>query len=359
MWNVLKSFVHGGIRDLFPGIFALVMATGIVSIACHLLTIEFAAQVLFQFNKVAFILLWILILGRLAFYFRRLVADLTDNARGPGFFTLVAGTCVLGSQFMLLNGNRNVALALWCLGLILWILLIYTFFTAVTVRATKPGLETGINGTWLIAIVATQSISVLGTLLSTGMDAWREYLLFFTLSMYLLGGMLYILIMTLILYRWFFYSMDPNQMTPTYWISMGAVAISTLAGDTLILNAGQWSLLQELLPFIKGLNILFWATATFWIPLLILLGMWRHVYKRLSLSYDHQFWGIVFPLGMYTVCTFQLAKALNLPFLFIIPHLSVYIALLAWLVVLAGLVHLLAMSAIHALRGTPLPEEQG
>jgi tellurite resistance protein TehA-like permease len=355
MWSKLTGVIRDGVRDLFPGIFALVMATGIVSIACHLLNFELVAQVLFYFNQAVFVLLWILTLARLAFYSRRLVVDLTDNARGPGFFTLVAGTCVLGSQFVLLNGNRSIALALWCLGLVLWLLVIYAFFTAATVQATKPGLEKGINGTWLIAIVATQSVSILGTLLAKGMNAWVERTLFYTLSMYLLGGMLYILIMTIILYRLLFYRIEPGQMGPTYWISMGAVAISTLAGDTLILNAGEWGFLQELLPFIKGLNLLFWATATFWIPLLVLLGVWRHIFKKFSLRYDPQFWGIVFPLGMYTVSTFQLAKALDLPFLFIIPRLSVYISLLAWLAVMAELIHRLVKNVFLALRDSPSP----
>ena len=44
----------------------------------------------------------------------------------------------------------------------------YAFFTAVVVRETKPSLETGINGAWLLAIVSTQSVSVLGTLLAPG-----------------------------------------------------------------------------------------------------------------------------------------------------------------------------------------------
>jgi tellurite resistance protein TehA-like permease len=353
----LTGALREGIRGLFPGYFALVMATGIVSIASHLLGMEPIAQALFLVNKAAYVILWLLFLVRLILNSGGVASDLIDHSRGPGFFTLVAGTSVLGTQFVSLAHDRTTALALWCLGFALWHLLIYTFLTAATVKETKPTLETGINGAWLIAVVATQSISILGTLLATGLGSWKETLLFYTLTMYLLGGILYILIMTLIFYRLLFFRLEPRQLTPPYWISMGAVAITTLAGDTLILNAGQWVFLQELLPFLKGFNIMFWAMATFWIPLLVLLGAWRHLYKRHTLSYDPQYWGLVFPLGMYTTCTYQLAKALDLPFLYAIPRTFVYIALAAWVATFLGLLYHLVSGLVPALLSRQPPPE--
>lgn len=334
--------------NLFPGYFALVMATGIISIAAHLLNMRAVAWTLLAVNLVAYTILGLLLLIRLIGFFRRVTADIADHVRGPGFFTVVAGTCVLGSQLLIVAGWYRVASVLWLVGLLLWTVIMYAFFALVTVRENKPSIESGLSGVWLIAVVATQSISVLGTLLASRFGAYREPLLFFTLCMFLLGCMHYLVLITLIFYRFTFVNLTTSALTPPYWINMGAVAITTLAGARLIQAASEWSLLGEILPFIKGFTLFFWAAGTWWIPLLFILGFWRHIYKRFSLRYDPQYWGMVFPLGMYTVCTFQLSKAISFEPLMLIPRYFVFIALAAWLAAFVGLIHSLLLRRTNA-----------
>jgi len=145
------------------------------------------ARTLLVINIAAYAVLWSLALLRLARFLPRALSDLTSHVRGPDFFTLVAGTCLLGVQLVIIASSFTVAMFLWFCGLALWLLVMYAFFTAMIIREEKPTLETGINGSWLLAVVATQSISVLGTLLAPHFNAGRELLLFFALSMYLIG----------------------------------------------------------------------------------------------------------------------------------------------------------------------------
>ncbi len=325
------------IAALPPGYFALVMATGIVSIASHLLGFDAIAWALLVINVAAYVALWAMTVWRIARHFDRLAADMADHGRGPGFFTNVAATCVLGSQWLLITGQDGVAWVLWWFGLGLWAFIIYAFFAAVTLTHKKPPLSQGIDGTWMLAIVATQSVAILGALLVPEHAVGYHLQLFVCLSLFLFGCLLYVPIVTMILYRFTFLPLHTEGLTPPYWINMGAMAITTLAGASLVLKSQAWSFLVTTRPFLQGVILLFWAFATWWIPLLVILGVWRHVYKRYPLTYNAQYWGMVFPLGMYTACTWKLADALELPALKHISHGFIFVALLAWLLTSVGL----------------------
>jgi tellurite resistance protein TehA-like permease len=332
--------------DLSPGYFGMVMATGIVSLAADIAGLAALARAMFWLNIVAYAVLWTLNVLRAVRHTRRFAADVIDHLRGPGFFTTVAATGVLGIQALLLAHDRAAAIVLWIGAGVLWIVVTYTIFAGMTVKARKPSLPEGINGGWLLAVVATQSIAVLGALLAPQLSPRVELAMhFLALSMWLWGGMLYIWTMSLIFYRYLFFPLAPGELAPPYWINMGAMAISALAGSLMIDNVGDAPFLASMLPFIKGFTVFYWATGTWWIPMLLVLGVWRYVVKRFPLAYDPMYWGAVFPLGMYTVSTHDLAVAMQLDFLEWIPEVSFWIALVAWAATFAGLLHDLARRA--------------
>lgn len=216
----------------------------------------------------------------------------------------------------------------------------YVILTILTVIPRKPTIANGLNGGWLLCIVATQSVSRLFVLAAERgvFDSATQEMMFVALVLWLGGGALYLWIMTLIFFRYTFLPMSPTDLTPPYWINMGAVAISALAGLTLVEHANLSPIVLEILPFAKGFTLFFWSIGSWWIPMLLLLGVWRYVLRGVPFSYDPLYWGAVFPLGIYSVSTFHLTIAFDAQFLNGLSIAFLYIAMAAWLATSAGFV---------------------
>ncbi|MEB2316407.1 MAG: C4-dicarboxylate ABC transporter, partial [Xanthomonadaceae bacterium] len=89
MPSLLRHLRHAT-ASLSPGYFSMVMATGIMSIAAHLLGVPVLAKALLALNWLLFIVIGALALAHLVWHPRRVRDDLFNHLNAPGFFTFVA-----------------------------------------------------------------------------------------------------------------------------------------------------------------------------------------------------------------------------------------------------------------------------
>ena len=319
-----------GIQTFSPDYFALAMSTGIISIASYMLGYAGISNVFFVLNYLEFIVLSCIFILRIIYFRKEFINDLSSHSKGAGFLTIIAAFCILGVEHVLLQNSFELSIVFWYFSIGFWLILLYSFFVLVTIKKQKPSLESGLNGSWLLFVVSTQALSILGSVVHPHLNIAVDVSIFINLFFYLLGVLFYIILIGIIFYRTTFVLMKADEFKPSYWIDMGAAAITTLSGIFLIKTMGSVPIFQEYIPTLKVLSILFWIAGTWWIPAIIFLEIWRH--KSISLKYNAGYWSLVFPLGVYTACTWQLAEETGFYFLKGISSVFIYLAWIAWLI---------------------------
>jgi tellurite resistance protein TehA-like permease len=332
------------LESLFPGYFALVMATGIISIAFDRMGLPLLSDVLFWVTLIAWIGLIALSCWRIVRFPHAVRADLLSARRVFAFFTLVVATNILG---ILLNQHGYVRLALvcWMLAFLAWSLLLYLSFSVLTFLTHEHSVNV-VHGDWLTSIIGTQSLVLLGALIAPQLGEYAGYMMVEIHMLWGLGLIFYGIFVTLFCYRIFFLNFKPEDTSPLLWVIMGAAAVGANAGTSLITSELNMPFLIALRPFVDGMALLLWAWATWWIPMLVIFGIWKHGIRRFPLRYEPVLWSMVFPLGMYAVASFRLGLAADFPPLQWISRGMVWVAFATWCLVMIGLLHQLMGSAI-------------
>jgi tellurite resistance protein TehA-like permease len=316
------------VATLHPGYFALVMATGIVSIGMSNHGLSVVSDALLVVGVAAYAILLALTVWRLVAFRAAIATDFTDPARAFGFFTFVAGTDVLGTRFAG-AGHVNVALGFLVAGWLGWLVLGYVIpWTAQLGRAHRPILAAA-NGTWFIWVVASQSVAVLAAAIEPSVGPGRHTLALLAVFCWSLGALLYAGTGMLVAARMLVHPLTPQDLTPPYWVAMGATAITVVAGARIVQMADA-PMVDATRGLVAGVSVVFWVFGTWLIPALVAAGYWRHVVHRIPLRYDPTMWSVVFPLGMYGVAGHYLGNADHLGIVADIGHDETWIALAAW-----------------------------
>jgi tellurite resistance protein TehA-like permease len=340
--------VARSLATLDPGYFAWVMATGIVSIGASLVGYQLLSRVILGVTIAAFVGLVIAYTARFVWFRPWVRRSLRDPTTAMAYFTSAAGTDVLATR-LVMAGHSNIGFGLTVAAAAVWLVLTYGLPWSIVADAHRPVLAE-INGTWLVWVVSTQSLAIAAAAVAPDAPAaWLQTSLpVVAICLWGLGVMLYLILIVIIFLRLLLIEVTPAEMGPAYWIAMGATAISVrAAAGILVLHIPQdASAIDQVRPFLIGFSVVLWSFGTWWIPLLVLFGIWRYLLRGYSRDYEPRLWNVVFPLGMYTVASWTLGHATAFTFMASIARVWFWVGLAAWVIVLA----LMAVALVQGVR---------
>jgi len=313
------------------------MATTIVSIAAREVGFELLSIVLLWIAVAAFVSLAALDMG-LA---RHPLALLRRAGQpGEGFHALgfVADGCVLGIRIARTPGAKVIiaAVLLGC-GFVLWILILGEVAAEHGRRGlgrrrqappTVPGTEP--RGEWLLAVVATEGLAILAARIARieqlpALHAGATVL-------WIAGTLAYVVIGALLAQRPAQPRFGLADVSPDWWIVMGAPAIWCVAAVTI---TGAH-------PGTAGgaVAAVAWGLATMMLIVIAVADALRT--RGFGLRFTPERWTMVFPLGMYSVASWMLGQSLEAGWLTELGRLWLAVALAAWAALALGeLRHLL------------------
>lgn len=332
-------------RDLPPGYFALVMATGIVSLGLRLEGFQAASMLLMVLAVLAYCVLLLLFMARLALFWRHFSADVHNPHVSFGFFTLVAGSNVLAIR-LAAEGYTVPTVALAAIGLAAWLVFGYVVpWAALLGQRQRLGLES-VNGTWFIWSVASQSVAVSAATLEPMLTGFGNVFGNIAVLSWSVGIVLYAGIAIFLSLRVISHGIAPEQFQPTFWVSMGAMAIAVVAGARIV-EMQATPMVEAIRTLAAGSSVVFWCFAAWLIPPLTAGGIWRHYIHKVPLHYEAGLWSIIFPLGMFAVASMSLSRTDRLPLVETVGDWWLWVAVIGWILVAAAL-------CVRVVRSAPL-----
>lgn len=332
----LARRTDSAIAGLSPGYFALVMATGIVAVALREAGWPVTSRVLLGVAAFAYVVLVALYVTRAVRHGRRMRQDAGNPETAFGYFTIVAGTGVIAVG-MQGNGVDGLSVALLAVAATVWLVLGYVLPWQVLMARDGLPILARTNGTWFIWSVGSQSLAVGLSSLAPANPRSADLVGILTVLFWSVGTILYVGIAVLVILRVVHHGITPQQFEPPYWVAMGALAISVVAGASIV-DMGPAPMVDAARGLIGGTVVIFWCFAAWLVPLLVGAGIWRHAIHRVPLRYSPSLWSMVFPLGMFAVASMRLGRVEHLPLVETIGNGFLLVAVLAWVLVAAGLV---------------------
>ncbi|WP_370743278.1 DUF488 family protein [Streptomyces sp. LUP47B] len=330
--------VSSAVADLNAGAFAFVMGTGIVSTGLNINGAHTASAVLLVVGLIGCAVLLPAYAWRLLRRRERIVADFV-GPRGFSFLTIVIAADVMAAR-LAPDGHTAAAGAFLAFGAVGWLLLGYAIPLGLIAGVRRnPSLD-HVNGAWFLWAVGSESVALAAAALAQQVSGRQLPVL--ALVCWGIGLVQYLLIAGMVLSRLLTRPVEPRSLMTSSWIFMGAAAITVLAGTRLLSLPSGNMLLSR--PVIAGTSVVLWSFSTWLIPLLLALGVWRHVVRKVPFRYEFGWWNLVFPIGMYGVTTHELGRATGTSWMTTLGRWEIWVGALVWVAVITAM----AATAVRA-----------
>lgn len=321
-----------GARGLSITEFAFVMATGIIASGLWQIGAHQVSLVLLIVAAAAYVFFCAVHFARLIWWLPDVLAEVVGPL-GFTYITFTAASDVLSARLSLAH-HTTLATAMFAIGFLSWVVLGYGVPLGMIAHAKRHTTLGPVNGTWFIWIVGTQSVAVASASLAA---AYGSH------ALEVLGGICwavgliqYLLLATVALARLLLHRISPSESIAPYWVFMGSAAITILAGARLLqLRQAERLILPDV---VQSLSTVLWAFATWLIPFLLALGVWRTVARHRQIQYRTEWWAIVFPVGMYGTASRELGLVGKEHWLVDLGTWDAWLALAVWAAVVVMLV---------------------
>lgn len=319
------------IEKLPPGSFSFVMATGIISTALYIFHQNFLSWLLLAISLIGYFVLLILYVLKIIKFRERFVQDGRSPGKSFGYFTIIAATNVLAARLILAH-FANFAMILWVISLPMWLILTYLIPGVLILESRQESILKYVDGSWYLWVVATASVAVAAAVLTAPYHNLAQFLSVIAVSFWSIGVVLYLMLLGLATFKLLDAPVTIQGLAPTYWITMGATAILTLAGSRILIMPLSVSILSPTKEVVSGITFMLWSYGTWWIPMLIVFGIWRHLIKKQPVAYEAGLWSMIFPLGMYATASELFGDATHLDFMKTIASYEIWFGLLVWVI---------------------------
>ncbi|MFG2479742.1 DUF488 family protein [Streptomyces fagopyri] len=327
-----RGAVAARAANLNAGAFAFVMGTGIVSTGLNINGAHAASVTLLVVGLAGCAVLLPAYVWRLLCRRQRFVADLV-GPRAFAFLTVSIASDVIAAR-VVADGRTAVAGAFLAFGAVVWLLLGYGIPLGLIASTRRDPSFDQVNGTWFLWAVGSQSVAVAAAGLARLTSSHLLQVL--ALVCWGIGLMQYVLTAAIVLARLLARPVAPGNLMTSSWICMGAAAISVLAGTRLLELPSSGTLVPR--SFVEGSSIVLWSFSSWLIPLLLALGVWRHVLRKVPFRYELGWWNLVFPIGMYGVTTHELGRTTGTSWMTTLGRWEIWVAGAVWVIVIAAMV---------------------